>query len=68
MMDLTVSQLERLSELFIDIAKGMFLAALAIPVIAPVPVVAGSIRSTIVGLFFTLLSLKALELKEVVKE
>ncbi len=63
-MWLTNSQIEKLADLFIDIAKGMFLAGLLVPAVSSAATIAESFRSILGGLFFTYLSVKILELKE----
>jgi len=57
-------QLEKLSDFCIDVAKGLFLAALAIPIIAPALTVYTSYRMLVTGLFFIYLSMKLIEGKE----
>jgi len=66
-MSLSIEQLEKLSDLFMDLAKGLFLAALAVPAITPVVTLLTSLRISITGLVFLYLSLKTIELKEVIK-
>jgi hypothetical protein len=51
-------QLKLLSNLFIDIAKAGFIAAFTIPAISNVEELAFTTRSILLGLTFTLLSLK----------
>ncbi len=65
---LSAKQLERLSELFIDIAKGVFLSALAVPIIDKNATFLEALRTTIAGLLFTYLSLKATELQEAISK
>ena len=48
-----------------DLAKGLFLAALAVPAFSSEVSTVISIQSTITGIFFTLISLKILEWKGV---
>ncbi len=55
-MKLSGDQLEKLSNLFMDLAKGLFLASLA---------VYDSLRAVMAGIVFTFLSLKVIEFKEV---
>ena len=64
-MHLTTGQLEKLSELFLDIAKGLLLASAAVPVFSSEITFLSSMKSVGVGLLFTFLSLKAIQLKEV---
>jgi len=59
-----LKQLEILSELFIDLAKGLFLASLAVPVIAKEGTVLDSLRSVFVGIFSAYLSLKTIAIRE----
>lgn len=64
-MDLSAFQLEKISELFLDLAKGLFLASVAVPVVTPEATLLDSIRTTLVGIFLTYLSLKIVRLKEI---
>ena len=66
-MRFTLEQYDKLSDLFIDLAKGMFLAGLAAPAISKQPEFISSLKSMILALAFTYFSLKILELKEVKK-
>lgn len=63
-MKFSAAQLVILSNLFIDLAKGLFLASLAVPALSPGATLLVSFKGVIVGLLFTYLSLKAIELKE----
>jgi len=64
-MRFTSQQLDKLADLFLDLAKGLFLAALAVPAFSPQATLFTSLKGIIAGLIFTYLSLKAIELKEV---
>lgn len=64
LMRFTSAQLEKLSDLCIDIAKGLFLAALVVPAISSLITLLVSLRILCTGLFFTYLSLKIIEIKE----
>ncbi|MBA3724576.1 MAG: hypothetical protein H0W89_06875 [Candidatus Levybacteria bacterium] len=63
-MDFNFAQLDKLSELFLDLAKGLFLAGIAVPVIATEISLLDSFKSMFVGLFLTYLSLRIVKLKE----
>jgi len=67
LVKLSSGQFERLSELFIDLAKGVFLATIAVPAVVREATILESIRTLMLGLFFTYLSLVAEKLKEVEK-
>ena len=60
-MLLSAKQLDRLSELFMNLAVGMFLAAIVVQAIAVRPTILDSLRSIAVGLFFVYLSIKTIE-------
>lgn len=66
-VELSARQLEKLSDLFMDIAKGLLLAAIAVPVIAKGATILESLKAMIAGLLFTYLSLKAIKLAEAKK-
>ena len=63
-MEFRNEQLEKLSNLCMDLAKGLFLTALAIPAFSPNATMMISIKSTAAGIIFTYFSLKIIELKE----
>ena len=64
-MRLSKGQLNKLSDLFMDIAKGLLLAAVAVPTLVKEATIFESIRSTLVGLFFVYLALKTTAIAEV---
>jgi hypothetical protein len=59
MIRLSPQKLDKLSDYFMDVAKGLTLASLAVPIIISAATIVTSLR-----IFLT--SLKAIELKEVV--
>lgn len=63
-MRLSTGQLEKLADLFMDIAKGAILAALVTPAISHVSDVISVVRGLLIGVAFIYLSLKTVELKE----
>lgn len=63
-MFFSTEQIDKLSNLFLDLAKGLFLSAIAIPVLSPQLTFFISLKGIITGLVFTYLSLKILESKE----
>lgn len=63
-MSLNKEQLEKLADLFIDLAKGLFLAALAIPSIYSQVTFLAAPKGVITGFLFVYLSLKTINLKE----
>ncbi|MBI3559087.1 hypothetical protein HY085_01710 [Candidatus Gottesmanbacteria bacterium] len=60
-------QLDKISGLFMDLAKGLFLAAFTVPALAPQMAIFSSIRSALLASFLVIASLKVLDLKEVEK-
>ncbi len=64
-MILSSKQSEKLAELCLDLAKGLFLAALAAPVISSVVTLLISLRMLFTAVFFTYLSLIFIKIKEV---
>ena len=62
-MRFTPQQYEKLSELFLDIAKAMYIAGFATRAVANIDIFA-SAQSLIAALFFTYLSLVAVGRKE----
>lgn len=64
MLQLTSGQIEKLSILFLDIAKGLFLGAFALPVFTNSDFFI-FMKTFIMGAIFTFFSLKLVELKEV---
>jgi hypothetical protein len=58
------AQLDKLSDLVLDLAKGLFLASIAVPAVTNQATFLDSIRSTLVGIFLTCLSLTFVKLKE----
>ena len=64
-MEFSVGQLDLLSKLLINLAKGLFLAALAGPAISSKITILISLRSLILGVYFVCISLKLIEIKEV---
>lgn len=63
-MRFTESQLDALSELFLYLAKGSFLAALAVPAFAPTVTLSLTLKNLVAGLVFAYGGLKILERKE----
>ena len=63
-MSLNKKQLDKLSDLFMDLAKGLFLAALAVPVLSSQATLLTTLKGVITGCVFVYLSLKTIELKE----
>lgn len=64
-MILSSKQSEKLAELCLDLAKGLFLAALAVPAISSVVTLLISLRMLFTAVFFTYLSLIFIKIKEV---
>ncbi|MBI3576645.1 hypothetical protein HY086_01245 [Candidatus Gottesmanbacteria bacterium] len=64
LMRFSAGQLEKLAELFIDIAKGAILGSLVAPAIGQISSVISVLRGLLIGVAFMYLSLKAVELKE----
>lgn len=60
----TKSQLDKLSELCLDLSKGVFLAALAAPAISSVIDLFTSIKGLMLGLIFVYLTLMIEKIKE----
>jgi hypothetical protein len=60
-------QMDKLSDLFMDLAKGLFLAGLAGPAISSQINFLLSLKSIITAVMFLYFSLKAIEVKEVLK-
>lgn len=63
MFYLDQKQLDKLSELFLDLAKGSFLAALAVPVLTGIGI-AVLLKFFITGMICVIFSLKLIEKKE----
>jgi len=57
-------QLEKLSELFLDIAKGLFLASFVVPAISTLATLINSVKTVVVATLFTYMSLKIVEFKK----
>lgn len=57
-------KLDRITDYFIDVAKGLTLASLAVPTIISAATVFTSIKIFLTGMVFFYLALKAVELKE----
>lgn len=66
-MIFTKSQVGKLSELFLDIAKAMFIAAFSLPVISPAISLLISLKMLVTGTFCIYLVLKLVEIEEVIK-
>jgi len=66
MIAFSQEQLDKLAELSLDLAKGLFLGAFTAPIISPDSLIL-SLKSLLAALFFVYLSLKLIELKEVLK-
>lgn len=64
MLHLTSGQIEKLSNLFLDVAKGLFLGAFALPVFTNIDFLI-FMKTFTMGTIFTFFSLKLVELKEV---
>lgn len=64
-MTLTSEQYALLSELLIDIAKGSFLAGLAVPLLSPQATLFITFRSFLIAIACTYYALIAVKLKEV---
>lgn len=64
MLQLTRGQIEKLSNLFLDVAKGLFLGAFALPVFTNSDFLI-FIKTFTMGAIFAFFSLKLVELKEV---
>lgn len=58
------TQLEKLSELFLDIAKGLFLASFVVPAVSSLATVINSVKTVAVAALFTYMSLKIVEFKK----
>jgi len=63
-VELSKEQLEKLSDLFIDIAKGLLLASLAVPAFTSVKDILSSIKLFIIGIAFIYFSLSICQQKE----
>lgn len=63
-MRLNSEQLDRLSELAIDLAKGLFLASIAVPAISPAATFVVTLRGIFAGCILTYFSLKIIDIKE----
>lgn len=59
-MTLTAIQLKKLAELFLDIAKAMFIAAFALPFFATAENIFEFIKLFFIGLVYVILSLQTL--------
>lgn len=66
-MGFSNEQLDKLSDLFMSIAKGSLLSALAIPILSPSLTLIITVKSSLTGIAFTYFSLKTLELKKEVQ-
>lgn len=64
MLTFSPQKLDKLSDYFIDVAKGLTLASLAAPAIISIATVFTSIKIFLTGIVFIYLALKAVELKE----
>jgi hypothetical protein len=67
MIEQSSQKLDKLADYFIDVAKGLTLASLAVPVIVSTATIFTSLRIFITAMLFLYLSLKAIELKEAVQ-
>ena len=63
-MKFSATQLNQISNLCLDLAKGLFLASFAIPAIISSVTFLNSVRITITAIVLTLISLKITEIKE----
>lgn len=63
-MALSELKLQKLTDLFMDLAKGMFLSALAIPAFSPLVTAISSLRLAMIGIFLVALAFKAIDYQE----
>lgn len=67
MITFSSQKLDKLADYFMDVAKGLTLASLAVPAFISAATILTSLKIFITGIVFMYLSLKALELMEVTK-
>ncbi|HSW88116.1 MAG TPA: hypothetical protein VLG12_03045 [Candidatus Saccharimonadales bacterium] len=67
MITFSPQKLDKLSDYFMDVAKGLTLASLAVPTLISAATILTTLKNFLTAIVFMYLSLKALELKEVSK-
>jgi len=66
-MRFNIEHLDKLADLFIDLAKGLFLAGLVAPAISSDITYLISLKSVCVGIIFLYFSLRIISYKEILK-